>query len=80
MLLFVTIPAAFVYLSGAVNFGRDDRLYEALLAAVWGIYLLHPPLLQTRLGPLLMQIGWFLLFAGVAGFFGGIYWLILARS
>ena len=80
MLLFVTIPAAFAYLSGAVNIARHDTLYTALLVAVWGFYFLHPPLLRTRLGPLLMQIGRFLLLAGIIVFFGSIYWLILARS
>ena len=81
MLLSVTIPAAFVYLSGAVNVARHDTLYTALLEVIWGLYFLYPPLLRIRvLGPLLIGAGRLLLFVGIAGFFGGIYWLILARS
>ncbi len=81
MLLLVTIPAAFLYLTGAVNVARHDTLYTALLAAVWGFYFIHDKLLRIRvLGPLLIGAGRLLLFLGIAGFFGGIYWLILARS
>ncbi len=81
LLLLVTIPTAFLHLSGAVNVARHDRLYEVLLAAVWGFYFIHDKLLRIRvLGPLLIVAGRLLLFAGVAGFFGGIYCLILAGS
>jgi hypothetical protein len=79
LLLFVTIPAAFLYLSGAVDVARHDTLYASLLVVVWGLYFFHDKLLQTRLVPLLMRIGRLLLLAGVAGFFGGIYWLILGQ-
>ena len=78
LLFFLTIPAAALYLSGAVNVARHDTLYTALLAALWGLYFLHPPLLRLPVvGPLLVRAGRLLLLAGVAGFFGGIYWLIL---
>lgn len=77
LLFCLTIPAVFLYMSGAVNVARHDRLYASLLAVVWGLYFFHDKLLQTRLGPALVRIGRLLLFAGVAGFFGGIYWLIL---
>lgn len=80
LLLFVTIPAAFLYLSGAVNVARHDALYASLLAVVWGLYFFHDKLLQTRLGPLLMRISRLMLFAGVAGFFGSIYWLIFSNG
>ena len=80
LLLFVTIPAALLYLSGAVDVARHDALYASLLAAVWGVYFLQDRLLRTRLGPLLMRVGQLLVLAGVAGFFGGIYWLILASG
>ena len=80
LLLFVTIAAAFLYLSGAVDVARHDALYASLLAAVWGVYFLQDRLLRTRLGPLLMRVGQLLVLAGVAGFFGGIYWLILASG
>lgn len=80
MLLFVTIPAAFLYLSEAVDVARQDLLYASLLVVVWGLYFFNDKLLQTRLGPALVRIGRLLLFAGVAGFFGGIYWLILTRG
>lgn len=79
LLLFLTIPAAFLYLSGAVDVARHDTVYTALLAVVWGLYFFNDKLLQTRLGPPLMRVGRLLLFAGVAGFFGGIYGLILGQ-
>jgi len=75
----LTIPAAFLYLSGAVDVARHDTLYASLLAVVWGLYFFNDKLLQTRLGPPLIRAGRFLLFSGVAGFFGGIYWLILGQ-
>jgi|SRR5579884_1696261 len=81
LLLSLTLPAAFLYLSGAVDVGRHDTLYAALLAAVWGFYFLHPPLLRVRvLGPLLIVAGRLLLLATVIGFFGGIYWIILRNG
>ena len=79
LLLFVTIPVAFLYLSGAVNVERHDALYAAMLAAVWGFYFASGKLLRTRLGPLLVRAGQFMLLAGVAGFFGFVYWLILTH-
>jgi hypothetical protein len=80
-LLSATIPIAFLYLSGAITVARHDGLYAALLAGVWGFYFLHDRLLRIRvLGPLLIGVGRLLLFAAVAGFFGGIYWLIFSRS
>ena len=80
LLFFSTIMAAFLYLSGAANVVRHDVLYAALLAAVWGVYFSSDKLLRTRLGPLLMQAGRLLVLAGIAGFFGGIYWLILTHG
>lgn len=78
LLCAVTFPAAFLYLSGAIDVARHDTLYAALLSAVWGFYLLHPPLLRIRiLGPLLIGAGRLLLIAGVFGFFGMMYWVIL---
>jgi hypothetical protein len=76
LLLFATILAAFLYLSGALDVARHDALYTALLAAVWSFYFIHDKLLRTRLGPVLMRMGQFLLVAGLAGCFGGIFWLI----
>jgi hypothetical protein len=74
----LTFPAAFCYLSGAVDVARRDTLYAALLSAVWGFYFLHPPLLRIRvLGPLLVLAGRLLLIAGVFAFFGMVYWVIL---
>ena len=80
LLLFVTIPAAFAYLSGAVHVARHDALYAALLIAVWGLYFSSDKLLRTRLGPLLVQTGRLSLIAGIGGFFGGIYWLIFTND
>jgi len=80
LMCFLTVPAASLYLSGAVDVTRHDALYTALLAAVWGIYFLHDQLLRTRLGPLLIRTGRLLLIAALAGFFGGIYWLIFTHS
>src|SRR5581483_3897751 len=81
LLLFLTIPAAFLYLSGAAGVARHDSLYAALLAAVWGFYFIHDKLLRIRvLGPLLVRAGRLLLLAGVAGFVGGIYWLIFSKG
>jgi hypothetical protein len=78
-LLCLTLVAAFLYLSGAVSMVRHDGLYAALLAAVWGFYFMHEPLLRMRVfGPLLIRTGQLLLLAAAAGFFGGIYWLILS--
>lgn len=76
LLFFLTIPAAFLYLAGAVDIARHDALYAVLLAAVWGFYFLHDKLLLTRLGPLLMRVGRLLMLLAAASFFGGIYWLI----
>ncbi|HWG41176.1 MAG TPA: hypothetical protein VN688_00200 [Gemmataceae bacterium] len=79
LLLFVTLPAAFLYLSGAAHVARYDALYTVLLAVAWGLYFLHPPLLKVPVfGPLLIRIGRLLLFASLSGFFGGIYWLIFS--
>lgn len=76
----LTVPAAFLYLSGAVNVARHDALYTVLLIAVWGIYFIHPLLLRLPvLGSLLVGAGRLMLFAGVAGFFGGLYWLVLSH-
>jgi len=80
LLFFATIVAAFLYLSGAADVARHDVLYAALLAAVWGLYFSCDKLLRTRLGPLLMQTGRLLLLGGIAGFFGGIYWLIFRNG
>jgi hypothetical protein len=79
LLLLMTIPAAFLYLSGAVHVARHDTLYAALLAVVWGMYFTSDKLLRTRLGTLLMRAGLLLGFAGIAGFFGFVYWLILSH-
>jgi len=79
LLLFVTIVAAFLYLSGAVDVRRHDALYAALLTVVWSAYFTHDRLLRTRLGPLLVRGGQVLLLAGIAGFFGLVYWLILTH-
>ena len=79
-MLCVTIPVTFLYLSGAVDVARHDAIYASLLAAVWGVYFVQDKLLRTRLGPLLVRVGQLLVLAGVAGFFGGIYWLILASG
>jgi len=76
----VTLLAAFFYLSGAVGVARHDALYASLLTVIWSLYFAHDKLLRTRLGPLLIRAGRLLLFAGLAGFFGGIYWLILASG
>jgi hypothetical protein len=77
----LTFPAAFGYLSGAVDVARRDTLYATLLSAVWGFYFLHPPLLRIRvLGPLLVLAGRLLLLAAVIGFSGGVYWLIYAHD
>jgi hypothetical protein len=73
--------AVILYLSGLAGVARDDRFYTELLAAVWGFYFLHPPLLKVRvLGPLLILAGRLLLLAGVMGFFGGVYWIILRNG
>ncbi|HWG42674.1 MAG TPA: hypothetical protein VN688_07800 [Gemmataceae bacterium] len=77
LLLMVTLVAAFLYLSGAADVARHDVLYAALLAAVWGLYFMNDKLLRTRVGSLLARVGQFLL---LAGFFGGIYWLIRTSS
>ena len=78
LLCAVTFPAAFLYLSGAVDVARHDTLYAILLSAVWGFYLLHSPLLRIRdLGPLLIGAGRLLMIAGVFAFFGMVYWVIL---
>ena len=80
LLLFVTIPTAFLYLSGAVKVARHDDLYAALLATVWGFYFVHEPLLRIRvLGPLLVRAGQLSLLASVAGFFGLVYWIVLTH-
>ena len=80
LLFFLTFAAAFAYLSGAVNVARHDTLYTALLTTVWGFYLIHPPLLRIRvLGPLLARAGRLLLIAGVAGFFGFVYWIVVTH-
>lgn len=80
LLFFLTIPAAFVYLSRAVNVARHDALYAALLVAIWGFYFTHDRLLRTRLGPLLVRIGRLLLIVTIAGFFGFVYWIVLTHS
>lgn len=80
LLLLVTMPAAFAYLSGAVQMARHDSLYAAVLAAVWGLYFSCDKLLRTRLGPLLILVGRLLILVAAAGFFGGIYWLILTSG
>src|SRR5689334_12282030 len=77
LLLFLTIPAAFLYLSGVVDVARHDTFYASLLVVIWGLYFFNDKLLQTRLGPPLMRVGRLLLFAGVAGFFGFVYWIVL---
>jgi hypothetical protein len=80
LLFFATIAAAFLYLSGVANVTRHDVLYAALLAAVWCVYFLYDKLLGTRLGPVLMLVGRLLILVAAAGFFGGIYWLILTSG
>jgi hypothetical protein len=80
LMMFLTVPAASLYLSGAVDVARHDTLYTALLAAAWGLYFFHDRLLRTRLGPLLIRAGRLLLLTGLAGFFGGIYWLIYRKG
>lgn len=79
VLSFLSIVGAFVYLSGAVKIARHDALYAALLAAVWSVYFTHDKLLRTRLGPLVARIGQLSLIAGVAGFFGFVYWIVLTH-
>lgn len=79
VLLFLTIPAAFLYLSGAAHFARHDTLYALLLAAVWGFYFTSERWLSSRLGPLLTRAGVLLGSAGIAGFFGFVYWLVLTH-
>ena len=78
-LLSATLVAAFLYLSGAAGATRHDVVYAVLLVAVWGFYFLHPALLRTRLGPLLVVAGQLLALGVVAGFFGGIFWLIFSH-
>jgi hypothetical protein len=52
LLFFLTVPAAFLYLSGAAGVARHDTLYAALLAAVWSFYFIHDKLLRIRVfGP-----------------------------
>jgi len=80
LLLFVTIPAAFLYLSGAVDVKRHDTLYAVLLVAVWSFYFASGKLLRTRFGPLLVRGGQLLLLSGVVGFLGLVYWLVLSAS
>ena len=81
VLLPATLVAVFFYLSGAGGMARHDRLYAALLVAIWGVYFFHPALLRVRvLGPLLIAAGRVLVLAGLAGFFGGIYWLIFSHG
>jgi len=77
LLMYLTIPAAFLYLSGAAYMARHDGLYAVLLAAVWSVYFTSDTLRRTRLGLLLVRAGMLLVLAGVAGFFGFVYWLIL---
>jgi hypothetical protein len=73
--------AVILYLSGLAGVARDDRFYTGVLAAVWGFYFIHRPLLKVRaLGPLLILAGRLLLVATVISFFGGIYWLILSHD
>lgn len=79
MLLFLTMPLISLYLSGAVKIARHDALYAALLAAVWSGYFTHDGLLRTRLAPLLVRAGQLMLLAGVAGFFGFVYWIVLTH-
>jgi hypothetical protein len=74
-----SVVAVILYLTGLAGVARDDRFYTGVLTAVWGFYFLHKPLLKVRvLGPLLVLAGRVLAFAAVAGFFGGIYWVILS--
>lgn len=79
LLFLLTLPAAFLYLSGVAGLSRHDACYAALLAAVWGGYFLHERLLRSRLGPLLTWAGRLLLLALTAGCFGGLYWLVLSH-
>ena len=79
LLFFLTIVAAFAYLSGAGNVARHDTAYAVLLAVVWSIYCIHPLLLRTRIAPLLIGAGRLLLLAGAAGFFGFLYWIVLTH-
>lgn len=79
MLFCLTLPVAFLYLSGAAHVARRDTLYAVLLASIWSLYFLHPSLLRTCLGTLLLRAGLLLAFASVAGFFTFIYWLILSH-
>ena len=80
LLLFATLLAACLYLSGVSGVERHDALYGALLAAVWLLFFAYEPLLRTRvLGPILARAGQ--VFVAIAGllFFGFLYWLILSR-
>lgn len=81
MLWMASFVAVILYLSGLAGVARDDRFYTKLLTAVWGFYFLHRPLLKVRiLGPLLIVAGRILLVAGIFGFFGGVYWIILRNG
>ena len=80
MLLMLTLPVAFLYLSGAIAVPRCDILYAVLLSAIWGFYFIHDRLLETRIGPVLEWAGLLLALAALIGFFGGIYWLIFTHS
>ncbi len=80
-MLSATLVSAFFYLSGAGGLARHDARYAVLLALCWFLYFFHPRLLRVRvLGPLLAAGGRLLLFAGVFGFFGGIFWLIFRNG
>lgn len=79
LLLLVTLPAASLYLSGAVDVARHDALYATLLAAVWGFYFTSDKLLRTRLGPLLMRAGRIVPPAAAICFFGFVLWLVLSH-
>ncbi|HEY7330673.1 MAG TPA: hypothetical protein VH592_23740 [Gemmataceae bacterium] len=79
LLLFLTMPAAFLYLCGALHIARHDSLYAALMAMVWGAYFNSDKLLNTRLGPLLRLAGQCLVLGACVSFFGFVFWLVLSH-
>ena len=79
VLLWATLIAAVLYLSGMANVARHDARYAGLLVAVWTFYYLHEFLLGTRLGPLLVSAGRLLLLSILVACFGFEYWLVLTH-
>ena len=80
LLLWITLLAVFLYLSGLAGWAKHDGLYAVLLTVVWGFYFAHDKLLRVRvLGALLRLAGRVVLLGSVVGFFGGIYWLVFTH-